>query len=63
MKYNYDKSNKNNNELYLAENNGLYLNYDEIIAGVERAREDIRCGRYVDGRTFIENLKRKYCNE
>ena len=51
------------NELYFLENDGLELDYEEIRQGVERAREDIRCGRYTDGRTFIAELKRRFCNE
>lgn len=61
MNYNY-KNTKDNN-LYVAEDDGLVFDYEEIRAGIERAREDIRCGRYVDGRTFIANLKKKFCDE
>lgn len=61
MNYNY-KNTKDNN-LYVAEDDGLVFDYEEIRAGIERAREDIRCGRYVDGRTFIANLKKKFLDE
>ena len=61
MNYNYKNSKTNN--LYVNEEDGLVFDYEEIRAGIERAREDIRCGRYVDSRTFIQNLKRKFCDE
>lgn len=60
---NYSNNNINTNKLYIAEDDGLVFDYEEIRAGIERAREDIRCGRYIDGRTFVENLKRKFCDE
>lgn len=64
MNINYENTNDNiQTNLSVAEDDGLELDYEEIRAGIERAREDIRCGRYIDGRTFIENLKRRFCDE
>ena len=59
---NANNNNIDTNELYLAEDDGFHLDYEEIRAGIDRAREDIRCGRYINGRTFIENLRRKFCD-
>ena len=60
---NYNCNNTKDNNLCVAEDDGLVFDYEEIRAGIERAREDIRCGRYVDGRTFIANLKKKFLDE
>ena len=64
MNINYENIKENiQANLSVAEDDGLVFDYEEIRAGIERAREDIRCGRYIDGRTFIEKLKRKFCDE
>jgi len=60
---NYNCKNTKDNNLYVAEDDGLVFDYEEIRAGIERSIEDIKCGRYIDGRTFIANLKKKFCDE
>ena len=60
---NYSCKNIKDNNLYVAEDDGLIFDYEEIRAGIERSIEDIKCGRCIDGRTFIANLKRKFCDE
>ena len=62
MKYNYNNAKDNN--LCVAEDNlGFNLDYDEIHAGILRAKEDIRCGRYYDLKTGMDKLKRMLLDE
>lgn len=63
MNVNYTNTKENTNNLFIAESDGLTLDYDEIKAGIIRARNDIKHGRYMDSKTFLENIKRKFCNE
>ena len=56
MNCNY-KNTKDNN-LYVAEDDGLVFDYEEIAKGIEASREDFRCGRYSDIKTSMERTRR-----
>lgn len=38
------------------------LDYEEISAGIERAREDIKCSRYSDIESCLERIRNKFCD-
>ena len=60
MNINY--KNAKDNTLCAAKGDSLVFDYEEILIGIESAREDVRCGRYIVGRSFIENLRKKFCD-
>ena len=61
---NYNRKNKKDNNLYVAEDNlNFNLDYDEIHKGILRGEEDIRCGRYFDLKTGMSRLKRMLLDE
>lgn len=62
MEFN-SKTNIQNSDLYVAEDDGLELDYEEIRAGIERAREDIKCGRYSDINTCLERIRKRFSIE
>lgn len=60
---NYNLNNTKDNSLYVAEDDGLVFDYEEIRAGIERAREDIKCGRYSDIDSCLERIRKKFSIE
>lgn len=60
---NYNCKNTKENNLYVAEDDDLIFDYEEIRAGIERAREDIRCGRYSDIDSCLERIRKKFAIE
>ncbi len=60
---NYNCKNTKDNNLYVAEDDGLVFDYEEIRAGIERAREDIKCGRYSDIDSCLERIRKTFAIE
>ncbi len=60
---NYNCKNTKDNNLYVAEDDGLVFDYEEIRSGIERAREDIRCGRYTDIDSCLERIRKTFAIE
>ena len=60
---NYNCKNTKDNTLCVTEDDGLVFDYEEIRAGIERAREDTRCGRYADIDTCLERIRKKFAIE
>ncbi len=61
MNCNY-KNTKNNN-LYVAEDDGLVFDYEEIAKGIEASREDFKNGRYTDLKTSMAITRRMLFGE
>jgi len=61
MNCNY-KNTKNNN-LYVAEDDGLVFDYEEIAKGIEASREDFKNGRYTDVKTSMAITRRMLFGE
>lgn len=50
---NYNCKNTKDNNLYVAEDDGLVFDYEEIAKGIEASREDFKNGRYTDVKTSM----------
>jgi len=60
---NYNCKNTKDNNLYVAEDDGLVFDYEEIAKGIEASREDFKNGRYTDVKTSMAITRRMLFGE
>ena len=51
---NYNLKNTKDNNLCVAEDDGLVFDYEEMLRGIEASRDDFKNGRYSDIQTSME---------